>query len=478
MRSRDETRIDAALPTLRWLHERGARTIVLSHLGRPDGKPDPALSLRPVGRALSDRLGIPVGFADDSVGDAAESAVARCTTATCCLLENVRFHAGEERNDPAFARQLAKLGDLYVNDAFGTAHRAHASTEGVAHLLPNAAGLLMEAELSALSRLTDRPGQAVRLRDRRREGQRQDRRVRAFERAGRCVLHRRRDGQHVSRGVGRRRRDVAARRRSRAGAPHSRARCEERRVALHLPTDAVVAPSLDAAGPAHAVPIDAVGDEMILDIGPATARAYARAIEARQDDRLQRADGRVRKAGVSSTGRKSSARRSRARPQAGATSVVGGGDAAAAAHVLGFAGAMTHVSTGGGATLEFLEGKTLPGVAALERLGDARRRQLEDAQDRAPRRPRSSTRFCPASKRSANRSRSSIAPPFTSLAVAGERLAGTRVRLGAQTMHWELHGAFTGEISAPMLLELGVTHVILGHSERRAYCDETDARST
>ena len=153
----DFARIDAALPTLRWLHEHGARTIVLSHLGRPDGKPNPRLSLRPVAQALAGRLGIRVGFADDSVGEAAERAVGDMHDGDVLLLENVRFHPEEERNDPAFARRLAKLGDLYVNDAFATAHRAHASTEALAHLLPSAAGFLMEAELSALARLVENP---------------------------------------------------------------------------------------------------------------------------------------------------------------------------------------------------------------------------------------------------------------------------------------------------------------------------------
>ena len=138
----DYARIDAAIPTLRWLHERGARTIVLSHLGRPDGKPDPRYSLRPIAQALSDRLDIAVHFAEDCVGDAAESAVAGLHDGDVLLLENVRFHPEEERNDQEFARRLARLGDLYVDDAFATAHRAHASTEGLARLLPNAAGLL------------------------------------------------------------------------------------------------------------------------------------------------------------------------------------------------------------------------------------------------------------------------------------------------------------------------------------------------
>jgi len=153
----DPTRIVAALDTLRYLHENGARTIVLSHLGRPDGKVVAAMSLRPVAAELAKRLGLPIAFADDCIGPVAESAVAALGDGEIVVLENVRFHAEEEANDPSFARELAALGQLYVNDAFGTAHRAHASTAGIASDLPAAAGFLMEAELKALAALTHDP---------------------------------------------------------------------------------------------------------------------------------------------------------------------------------------------------------------------------------------------------------------------------------------------------------------------------------
>ncbi len=361
----DYARIDAALPTLRWLHEHGARTVVLSHLGRPDGKPDPALSLRPVARALSERLGIPVAFAADSVGEVAESAVAALHDGDVLLLENVRFHAGEERDDPAFAQQLAKLGDLYVNDAFATAHRAHASTEGIAHLLPNAAGLLMQAELSALSRLTDRPAKpfvcvigGAKIKDKIGMLERLSELVDAFCIGG-GMANTLLAASGVNVGTSLRDDDLEPARRILAA-------IEERRVALHLPSDAVVAPSLDAADRAHVVPIGAVGDEMILDIGPATAQAYAGAIEAAKTIVFNGPMGVYEKPAYRRGTQVVGDAIARA-TAAGATSVVGGGDAAAAAHLLGFASKMTYVSTGGGATLEFLEGKQLPGVAALER---------------------------------------------------------------------------------------------------------------
>ncbi|MGA7249460.1 MAG: phosphoglycerate kinase, partial [Candidatus Cybelea sp.] len=274
----DYERVDAALPTLRWLHERGARTIVLSHLGRPNGKPDPRLSLRPIAQALSDRLGISVRFADDLVGDAAQNAVAALHDGDVLLLENVRFHPEEERNDPAFAKQLAALGDLYVNDAFATAHRAHASTEGVAHLLPNAAGFLMEAELAALSRLVDRPAKpfvcaigGAKIKDKIGVLARLAELVDAF-----CVGGGMANTLLAAGGV-----EVGASLRDADLEPAKRilSTIEACNVDLQLPTDAVVAPALDDEAGAHVVPIDRVGAEMILDIGPKTAQTYARTIE-------------------------------------------------------------------------------------------------------------------------------------------------------------------------------------------------------
>jgi len=361
----DYSRIDAALPTLRWLHEHGAKTIVLSHLGRPDGKPDPALSLRPVAGALSDRLGLPVGFAGDCVGEVAEHAVAALQDGDVLLLENVRFHPGEERNDPAFARQLAKLGDLYVNDAFATAHRAHASTEGLAHLLPHAAGLLMQAELSALSRLTDRPARpfvcvvgGAKIKDKIGMLERLSELVDAFCIGG-GMANTLLAASGVNVGTSLRDDDLEPARRILVA-------IEERRVDLHLPNDAVVAPSVDAQDRAHVVAIDAVGEEMILDIGPATAQAYASAIGVAKTIVFNGPMGVYERPAYRQGTQVVGDAIARA-TEAGATSVVGGGDAAAAAHLLGFASKMTYVSTGGGATLEFLEGKQLPGVAALER---------------------------------------------------------------------------------------------------------------
>jgi phosphoglycerate kinase len=360
----DFTRIDAALPTLRLLHDRGARVIVLSHLGRPDGKPDPKLSLRPVAAALAQRLGMPVAFAADSVGPAARDAVAKLKDGDVLLLENVRFHPGEETNDPAFARELAALGDLYVNDAFGTAHRAHASTEALAHLLPSAAGLLMQSELAALARLTENPAHpyvcvigGAKVKDKVGVFTHLMDKVDAFCVGGgmaNTFLAAR--GTNV--GTSLRDDDLEPARRILNLASHQD-------ITLHLPIDAVVSRSFDADDRARTVNIEDVGTEMILDIGPRTARIYADAIASAKEIVFNGPMGVYEKPAYRE-GTKVVGEAIAEATRGGAASVVGGGDAAAAAHMLGFADAMTHVSTGGGATLEFLEGLTLPGVAALK----------------------------------------------------------------------------------------------------------------
>lgn len=360
----DYARVDAAIPTLRWLHERGARAIVLSHLGRPKGKPDPRLSLRPLAQALSDRLDIAVRFADDCVGTIAEDAVSQLRHGDVLLLENVRFHAEEERNDPDFCKRLARLGDYYVNDAFAAAHRAHASTEGVAHLLPNAAGFLMEAELASLSRLIDNPAKpyvcaigGAKIKDKLGVLERLSELVDAF-----CIGGGMANTLLAASGV-----DVGASLRDDDLEPARRiiGTLKERNVTLQLPTDAVVAPSLDAETDAHVVPITSVGCELILDIGPESAAAYARTIEAARTIVFNGPMG-VYERPAYRAGTKAVGEAIARATAAGALSIVGGGDAAAAAHLLGFAGRTTFVSTGGGATLEYLEGKSLPGVEALE----------------------------------------------------------------------------------------------------------------
>jgi phosphoglycerate kinase len=360
----DQTRLVAALPTLRWLRGHGARTVILSHLGRPDGKPDPKFSLRPIATALAELLGEPVGFVDDCVGAAAVAASKALSDGGFVLFENVRFHPEEEANDPAFARELARSGDLYVNDAFGTAHRAHASTAGVAADLPSYAGLLMEAELAALSRLTEDPAHpyvcaigGAKVVDKVGVFENLIAKVDAFVIGG-GMANTFLAAQGI--GVGRSLRDPDL-----IPAQRIIALALSRGVDLHLPTDAVVADALDADDTARVVSLDAVGDGMILDIGPQTAEEYATVLRGAKTIVFNGPMGVYEKPAYQN-GTRVVGEAIAAATKAGAVSVVGGGDAAAAAHELGFADAMTHVSTGGGATLEFLEGKTLPGIAALE----------------------------------------------------------------------------------------------------------------
>ncbi len=360
----DATRIDAALPTLRWLGEHGAKTVILSHLGRPDGKPNPAYSLRPIAARLSELLGSEVRFVDDCVGEAAVAASKALPDGGFALFENVRFHPEEEADDPAFARELAKSGDLYVNDAFGTAHRAHASTAGVAAYLPAYAGFLMEAELAALARLTDRPVHpfvcaigGAKVADKVGVFEHLLAKVDAFVIGGGMA-----NTFLAAQGI-----DVGRSLRDPDPGPATKilGLAGTQNVALHLPTDAVVADAFDADATARTVPLSQVGDGMILDIGPASARAYAEVLRGAKTIVFNGPMGVYEKPPYQNGTRVVGEAIADA-TRHGATSVVGGGDAAAAAHALGFADAMTHVSTGGGASLEFLEGKTLPGVAALE----------------------------------------------------------------------------------------------------------------
>jgi phosphoglycerate kinase len=317
-----------------------------------------------VAQSLSDRLGIRVAFADDSVGEAAERAVEDLRDGDVLLLENVRFHPEEERNDEAFARRLAKLGDYYVNDAFATAHRAHASTAALAHLLPNAAGFLMESELSALSRLVDQPQKpfvcvigGAKIKDKIGILEHLTELVDAF-----CIGGGIANTLLAASGV-----DVGRSLRDDNLEPAKQiiALAKERNVGLELPIDAVVAPGVDSESQARVVAIDSVGDEMILDIGPATAQSYAATVERAKTIVFNGPMGVYEKAAYRAGTQIVGEAIARA-TAGGAISVVGGGDAAAAAHMLGFASKVTHVSTGGGATLEYLEGKVLPGVAALE----------------------------------------------------------------------------------------------------------------
>ncbi len=362
-RVEDDVRVRATLPTLQLLRERGASLVLMSHLGRPKGEPNPKYSLRPVGAHLAQVLGEDVDFAAETVSQETVAKSKSLRPGQILLLENTRFDPRETKNDPAMASELAALGDLYVNDAFGAAHRAHASTAGVAAFVrPAVAGLLLERELDYLGRLLEdpaRPFVAVL------GGAKVSGKIDLIENflgkvdrlciggAMACTFLRAMGLETGRSLVEEDLVDFATRMLEQAGD------------ALVLPTDAVVAPAIDRGGEAHVVGCEAIPvAEMLLDIGPDSAAAFADALGGARTILWNGPLG-VFEQPAFANGTTAVAAAVADATTAGATSVVGGGDSAAAVAELGLADRMSHVSTGGGASLEFLAGKELPGVAAL-----------------------------------------------------------------------------------------------------------------
>jgi phosphoglycerate kinase len=363
----DDTRIKASLPTIVHLLERGASVILASHLGRPKGKVNDALRLKPVADRLSQLLGRPVRMTGDALGPGVQVAVDKMRPGDLILLENLRFHAEEEANDPEFAQALAQVADVYVNDAFGAAHRAHASTEGITHHLPSVAGLLMEREVEALATLLERPAKPFHAVI---GGAKVSGKLEVLEALlSRCQAVLVGGGMAntflAAKGIELGKSLVEADQLENAERILSEAR--RKRVRFMLPTDAVIAPQIHHRAKTRTVAIDAVPkDQMVVDIGPETLAAYTEHL-AKAKTVFWNGPMGVFEHPQFAEGTNAMARFLAAQTRKGVITVVGGGDSVAAVEGLGLADRMTHVSTGGGASLEFLEGKTLPGVAALMR---------------------------------------------------------------------------------------------------------------
>jgi phosphoglycerate kinase len=356
----DDTRIRAAMPTLQYLLEQGAAVLLCSHLGRPKGGPDPKYSLRPVAAHLEKLLGKPVAFAEDCIGPVAEAASARLQPGDVLLLENTRFHPEEEENGQEMSQQLAALADIYVNDAFGSAHRAHASTEGVAHYLPAVAGFLMEKEIRYLgqaiadpkrpfiailggAKISDKIGVIRNL----------------LEKADTVLI----GGGMANTFFKAQGYPVGDSLVEDEAIETARQLLEQGSHRLRLPIDVVIATAFSNEAEAQVMGMGPVPDGWrILDIGPETVAAFAKVI-AEAGTVVWNGPMGVFEFPRFAEGTYGVAK---AVAQSGATSIVGGGDSVAAIQQAGLADQITHISTGGGASLEMLEGRVLPGLAALQ----------------------------------------------------------------------------------------------------------------
>lgn len=465
----DDTRITASLPTIQYLLEQKAAVILMAHLGRPKGQVKPELSLAPVANHLGKLLGKKILFAPDCVGEAAQAAASKLKPGHILLLENLRFHKEEEKNDMEFAEKLASLADLYVNDGFGVSHRAHASVEGVTHFLPAAAGFLLEKEIQYVgqavtnplhpfvaiiggAKVSDKIGVISNLLDK------VDTLLIGGGMANTFLAA---QGYKMGKSlVEEDKLDLAK---------ELLAKAKTNKVNMLLPTDLVMAAAFAPDAEHVTEKVENLNQAyMALDIGAETSKAYA---EALADAKMIVWNGPM---GVFEMDAfcKGTEAVAKAVAKSRATSIVGGGDSVAAIEKLGLAKRITHISTGGGASLEYLEGKVLPGVAALDDL----RRKMIAGNWKMHKTVSEAVELAEDIVMETNGTLNEVVifPPFTALETVADAIDGKHVGYGAQDLHWEDKGAFTGAVSGAMIADICAEYVLVGHSERRTIFGENE----
>lgn len=465
----DDTRITASLPTIQYLLEQKAAVILMAHLGRPKGQVKPELSLAPVAKHLGKLLGKKILFAPDCVGEAAQAAASKLKPGHILLLENLRFHKEEEKNDMEFAEKLASLADLYVNDGFGVSHRAHASVEGVTHFLSAAAGFLLEKEIQYVgqavtnplhpfvaiiggAKVSDKIGVISNLLDK------VDTLLIGGGMANTFLAA---QGYKMGKSlVEEDKLDLAK---------ELLAKAKKNKVNMLLPTDLVMAAAFAPDAEHVTEKVKNLNQAyMALDIGAETSKAYA---EALADAKMIVWNGPM---GVFEMDAfcKGTEAVAKAVAKSRATSIVGGGDSVAAIEKLGLAKRITHISTGGGASLEYLEGKVLPGVAALDDL----RRKMIAGNWKMHKTVSEAVALAEDIVMETNGTLNEVVifPPFTALETVADAIDGKHVGYGAQDLHWEDKGAFTGAVSGAMIADICAEYVLVGHSERRTIFGENE----
>lgn len=465
----DDTRITASLPTIQYLLEQKAAVILMAHLGRPKGQVKPELSLAPVAKHLGKLLGKKILFAPDCVGEVAQAAASKLKPGHILLLENLRFHKEEEKNDMEFAEKLASLADLYVNDGFGVSHRAHASVEGVTHFLPAAAGFLLEKEIQYVgqavtnplhpfvaiiggAKVSDKIGVISNLLDK------VDTLLIGGGMANTFLAA---QGYKMGKSlVEEDKLDLAK---------ELLAKAKKNKVNMLLPTDLVMAAAFAPDAEHVTEKVKNLNQAyMALDIGAETSKAYA---EALADAKMIVWNGPM---GVFEMDAfcKGTEAVAKAVAKTRATSIVGGGDSVAAIEKLGLAKRITHISTGGGASLEYLEGKVLPGVAALDDL----RRKMIAGNWKMHKTVSEAVELAEDIVMETNGTLNEVVifPPFTALETVADAIDGKHVGYGAQDLHWEDKGAFTGAVSGAMIADICAEYVLVGHSERRTIFGENE----